>query len=129
MGEALNAVNIHALGGDDGGDAGELLCRESAAEHGDDKVMLTQAVEPMLERIRSDAGETRLQAKLVGTVSDRGLENREVISGWRFHEHAERQRLMNEGLADVEDDNVVRGEDAGELGGEARGVVSGDVDE
>jgi hypothetical protein len=91
--------------------------------------MPTQAMEPMLEGIRSNAREMGLQAELVGPLSDGGLESGEAVVGRRFDEDAERQGFMNESLANVEDDRVVRGQDSGELSSQARGVVSGDVDE
>ena len=50
-GKAIDAIDVHAMGGDDGADAGELLGGDGTAEDGDDEVVVMEAVQPVLDSV------------------------------------------------------------------------------
>jgi len=128
-GETVDAIDVHSVGEEDGADAGELLRGDGTSEDSDDEVAVVEAVQPVLERGAGDSFEAGRESELVGAGLQRGFEGGELCGGRDFDEDAERKRFVNDSLTDVEEADVEFGEDAGELRGEAWGIVTGKVDE
>ena len=126
--EAVDAVDVHPVGGDDPAHARQLNCGYRSPQGGDDEVLMMKAVNPAADCVRRNDRESRQQSKGMGAVMQRRTERSPMALLQNFQKNSQGESLVNDRLADVEDTNVVSGQRAGELRGEPWLVRSREMD-
>ncbi len=129
IGKAVDAIDIHLTGRQDGGDSRQVVSGDRPAQHRDDEVLPAPFTRPRLQRTGRNTGEMCVEIQLACALQELGFESRQPVFGRSFDEHTQRKRLMHDGLANIENADSVPRKDAGQFRGEAGVVVSGKVNE
>ena len=126
-GEALDGVDIQPVAGDECRNFGNLSRRDLPAEERDDVAVAPLAGHPGIVLLALDGREAYLNPEARG-LEQQVLHDEARLLGSGAEQDAERQRLVDVGLAYIQDERVVTGKDARKFGGQARLVLTGDVD-
>ncbi|RMN53866.1 hypothetical protein ALQ58_05440 [Pseudomonas syringae pv. apii] len=128
-GQAIDLVDIQPVFGSDGADALQLLGGDLAGQQRHDVPCLALALDPMLIAFFGHGRETHLLVQLVGGKQD-VLEHGRTLHGIRnFNQNAERQRVVDHRLTDVENVHATLSQDAGDSRSETWTVDTGDVNQ
>ena len=124
-GQAGDAVNVQAVVCHCCGHVGELFGSNLARQQGDDMAVLALAGHPFLVAVFVDGTEAHIDVQLVG-LEQQILEHRRGFRVRRgFHQDAQRQGVVDYGLADIQDIEPVTGQNPGESGGQTGTVTTG----
>jgi hypothetical protein len=127
--QTVDMVDIQAVLRSDRADPLQLFSGDLARQQGDDVAFLALAGHPVLVIRFGYRGETHLLVQLIGGKQD-VLEHRRRLFGiWNLHQDAERQGVVDHGLADVENGHATLGQNTGNGCGKTRTVNTGDVNQ
>ena len=122
-------VDVQAIARGDGAHPLQLLSRNLACQQGDDMPGLALGTDPLLVIGLGHRCEAHLLVQLV-SGEQHILEHRGRRLGIRdFHQNAERQGVMDDRLADVEDIHPALGQHTGNRGSQTGTVFTGDVNQ
>ena len=111
----------------DAGSAGEVSGVDVAAEEGEDVAGLSLFLHPAFVGLCRDGGEAGVETETMG-AEEQLFEDGIGGGVGDFHEHAEGEGVVDDRLADVEDNHAVAGQHFGEGDGQTGAVRSGNID-
>ncbi len=91
----------------------QLCCRQSAAEQGDNPAFLAILRRPLSIAFFIDGGKTNLDTQFVGLKQEIFKDRGGFIGGRYFHQDAQRQVIMDHRLADIQNHDLILGQDIG----------------
>ena len=128
-GKPGDAVDVKVVIRHHGGHVAELLGGDLARQQGNDVAVLALAGHPLLVAVLVDGPEAHRDIALM-RLEQQVLEHRGRFRRRRhFHQDAQRQGVVDHRLADIQNIQVVAGQNAGKGRGEAGPVVAGHLDE
>ncbi len=128
-GKPGDAVDVEVVIRHHGGHVAELLGGDLARQQGNDVAVLALAGHPLLVAVLVDGPEAHRDIALM-RLEQQVLEHRGRFRRRRhFHQDAQRQGVVDHRLADIQNIQVVAGQNAGKGRGEAGPVVAGHLDE
>ena len=126
--QAIDAIDVQARAGDHAAHRLEVRRRQRRAEHRDDVAALALRQHPVAVFLARHRGEADLHAEPVRFEQQVGEQRRRLHLVGQLDQHAERQRVVNQRLADVENAHLAAGQNRGQRVRDARMIVAGDVD-
>ena len=128
-GEARDHVDVEAVGRDDRGDLADLLRGELAPQQRDDSARPPLLVDPRLVAVGFHRREVDGDAQPVPGKEQILEHGRGRLRVGNLHQQAQREIVVDDRLADVQDVDVMLGQHRGQFGKQAAPVFAGHVDE
>lgn len=122
-------VDVQPVLGGNGADTVQLLGRDLARQQRHDMPRLALTGDPLLVVGFGNGREAHLLVMLVGGEQHVLEHPGGGFGGGNLDQNAERQGVVDHGLADVENVHPILRQHAGDGGGQARTVLAGDVDQ
>ena len=124
--QTLDGVDVEPLLGHHLRHLGNVARRDGAAQQRDDVAVFALTAHPVVVLLLGNRRETNHDTQL-RALEEQLLHDVARLVGGGHEEDAQRERLVDVGLSDVENEGIVAGEDFGQGGGHARLVFAGDV--
>ena len=101
--QAIDAVDVEAGLDDHAAHGGQMRGGQRRPEHAHQVAPLALRAHPVVVLLAGDRSEMDLHAELVGLQQQLGQQRRGLHFVGELHQQPERQRVVDDGLADVED--------------------------
>ena len=128
-GEPVDAIDIEPGAGQDAAHPGQVYGGDLRPQDGDEESASRLPRHPRLILVAGDGGEADLHAQFVRPQQQLGEHRRGLHLLGHLHQNAQRQRVVDHRLADVQNPRARGGQNTGKRMGDARAVVTGDVNE
>jgi hypothetical protein len=125
----MDHVDVQPLLGDCGGHPRDLHRRNSASQQRDHAAVFACRAHPGLVLRLRHRREVNLHAQVMPGKEQILEHRRRAVAGRNLDQETERQKIMDDRLADVEDVDRVRGQHLRQHSGQPGPVAAGDIDE